>query len=51
MLLCINDGADINTPDKLLATLEKKAASERQPRRKWEYVQEITKLKGELQNG
>ena len=36
---------------KKIAMLEKKAASEQQPRRKWELVQEITRLKGELKIG
>lgn len=34
---------------KQIAALEKKAASERQPRRKWELVEEIKRLKAELE--
>ena len=31
-----------------IATLEKKMAKEKQPRRKWEYFEQIKKLKGQI---
>ena len=35
---------------KQIAVLEKKAMSEKQPRRKWEFVEEIKRLKNEVEN-
>jgi hypothetical protein len=34
---------------KQIATLEKKAMKEKQPRRKWELVEEVKKLKNEME--
>lgn len=34
---------------KQIASLEKKAMNERQPRRKWEYVEEIKRLKAQME--